>query len=119
MQATISKQERVYDGFFKVERCQIEVERFDGGSLSIARERVIRGPAAAVLIHDTERDVWLLVEQFRPGAMAGKASPWLLELVAGMIDPGERPEDVVRREAQEEANVVLQTVEPLCDYWDQ
>jgi 8-oxo-dGTP pyrophosphatase MutT (NUDIX family) len=30
-------------------------------------------------------------------------TPWLLELVAGIIDPGEVAEEVVRREAVEEA----------------
>jgi ADP-ribose pyrophosphatase len=58
------------------------------------------------------RDEIVLVEQFRAGAVKASQAgavdnPWLLELIAGMIDKDETAEDVVRREAVEEAGCEL------------
>ncbi len=77
-----------------------------------------RGHAAAVLPYDPVRDRVVLIEQFRIGAAAAEArgGPWLLELVAGIIEDGESPERVVRREAVEEAGCELGEIEPVCDY---
>ena len=66
----------------------------------------------------------MLIEQFRPGAYAAlasnwfgeSASPWLIECVAGIIEKGERPEDVVRREAIEETGCPIGEIEPICHY---
>jgi ADP-ribose pyrophosphatase len=50
------------------------------------------------------RDSVVLVEQFRIGAYAAGIEPWLSEAIAGIIDFGERAEEVAYREAIEEAN---------------
>jgi ADP-ribose pyrophosphatase len=82
----------------------------------MVREVFERGHAAAVLPYDPVRDQVVLVEQFRIGALRAPEGPWLLEIVAGIIDPGETPEAVVRREAVEESGCVLQDVVPICEY---
>ena len=46
----------------------------------------LRGHAAAVLPYDPERDAVVLIEQFRPGAYAAGVDPWLIEVVAGIIE---------------------------------
>jgi len=98
------EREVVYQGFFRLARYHLRHERFGGGwSPTIQREVFERGHAAAVLPYDPERDCVALIEQFRPGGVEAAAGPWLLELVAGIIEPGETPEAVVRREAIEEA----------------
>lgn len=76
-------------------------------SALIEREFFERGNAAAVLAYDEKNDCVILVEQFRFGALGGTQSPWLLELVAGMVKDGESSEDVVLREAFEEAGLRL------------
>ncbi|MEQ8695449.1 MAG: NUDIX domain-containing protein, partial [Bauldia litoralis] len=95
-----------YKGRFQIDRYRLRYHRFDGAwSEPVLREVFERGHAAAVLPYDPVRDEVVLIEQFRPGPLAaGEASPWLIEIVAGIIDPGETPEEVVRREADEEAN---------------
>ena len=45
----------------------------------------------------------VLIEQFRIGALCAGREPWLIEVVAGIIEAGERAEAVARREALEEA----------------
>ena len=67
-----------------------------------------RGHAAAVLLYDIELDRVVLLEQFRLGAVETKQDPWLLELVAGIIEDGEQPDEVIHREAEEEAGLHLQ-----------
>ena len=58
------------------------------------------------------RDEVILVEQFRVNMFAlGDPSPWIIEAVAGLIDPGETPEVAAAREAQEEAGVTPQSLE--------
>ena len=94
-----------YDGFFRMERYRLRHRLFRGGwSRELTRELFARGHAAAVLPYDPLLDAVVLVEQFRIGALEAPGGPWLLEIVAGIIEPGETPEDVVRREAVEEAD---------------
>lgn len=70
---------------------------------------VIRhGGAVAVLLYDPERDAVVLVEQFRLPPLVAGYSPWIVEIVAGLLDhDGERAEDVARREASEEAGLSI------------
>jgi ADP-ribose pyrophosphatase len=106
-----------YKGFFRIRSLRLSHSRFRGGApLEISRELLERGHAAAVLPYDAARDRVVLIEQFRVGAMEAESSPWLMEVVAGMIEPGELPEDVVRREAMEEAGCRLGELKHLYEY---
>ena len=107
-----------WQGFFRMDVLTLRHTRHDGSmSPEIRREMFERGHAAAVLPYDPVRDEVLLIEQFRPGPLAaGDADPWLVEIIAGMIDKeGEAPEDVVRREAVEEAGITLGDLERVSD----
>lgn len=115
----ILEHDSVYQGYFRVDRYRLRHTLFEGGwSETIQREVFERGHAVAVLPYDPVRDTVVLIEQFRIGALAAGAAggPWLLELIAGIIEPGENPSDVARREAMEEAGCELSAVEPICDY---
>jgi len=84
----------------------------------VSRAVFISGDAVTVLPYDPVRDRVLLIEQFRPAPMArGDAQPWLLEAIAGRIDPGESPEQAARREAFEEAGLVLGDLLPVAQYY--
>jgi nudix-type nucleoside diphosphatase (YffH/AdpP family)/HAD superfamily hydrolase (TIGR01509 family) len=73
-----------------------------GWSAEKTREIVERGHAVAVLPYDPGRDRVVLVQQFRTGAYAAGRFPWPEEVVAGMIDAGETPEQAASRECREE-----------------
>lgn len=105
-----------FKGYFQVDQYTIEFERFANGFYKVDREIFERGSAVAVLPYDPERDLVLLIEQFRPGAM-NSDNPWLIEPVAGIIDKGEVPEQVARREALEEAGCVVEQLLPIADYF--
>ncbi|MGL5947966.1 MAG: ADP-ribose diphosphatase [Aeromonas sp.] len=106
-----------YSGFFKLNRYRLQHKLFAGGwSAPIVRELMERGHAAALLAYDPKRDEVVLVEQFRIGAMATCQSPWLIELIAGIMEPDESAETVVRREAVEEAGIEIKRCEHALSY---
>ena len=117
----IIKRESIYRGFFHVEKIQLSHKLFSGGwSHEITRELLHRGDAVAILPYDPVRDEIVLVEQFRIGLIAGgeqPRSPWLFELVAGMVEAGEDLEAVAVREAAEEANCQVRDLLPIFKYY--
>ena len=109
--------EIVHDGYFRLDRHRLRHRRFAGGlGPVITREILERGRVAAVLPVDTARDRVVLIEQFRPGAWAAGREPWLLECVAGVMELGETPEMLVRREALEEAGCVVTDLVPVATF---
>ncbi len=97
-----------YRGYFRLDRLRVRFRRYRGGwSAPIEREVFERGHAACVLAYDPERDAVVLVEQFRAAAIDAPGGPWLIETIAGIIEPGEPSDAVVRREAVEEAGLEI------------
>lgn len=108
----------VYRGYLGVARYRLRHRLFDGGwSEIIQREVCLRGHAVGVLLYDPAADAVVLIEQFRAGAAASVGPAWLTEIVAGMIEEGEAPEDVARRESEEEAGCTPTALEFICDYF--
>lgn len=113
----ILDKEVCYQGFFRLERYRLRHTLFGGGwSGELMRELLERGQAAAILLYDPERDSVVLIEQFRIGALTAPSGPWLLEIVAGIVDEHETGEDVARREAMEEAGFAVLDLIPICEY---
>jgi len=106
-----------YSGFFSMSRLRLRHRKYDGEwSDTLTRELFERGHAVAVLPYDPVRDEVVLIEQFRVGALDFPGEPWLIEIVAGIIEEGERAEEVVSREAIEEAGCEIDQLERVCDY---
>ncbi|MBT3701677.1 MAG: NUDIX domain-containing protein [Alphaproteobacteria bacterium] len=103
------KHEMVAKSYFQLDRYTLRHRLFNGDwSPEITRDVFERGNAAAVVLFDPDLDQIVLVEQFRPGVYAaGDQKPWTLEIVAGIVEPGEDVNALVRREAEEEANLVI------------
>jgi ADP-ribose pyrophosphatase len=111
-QVTVTDRKRVANGYIKVDQIRLRHEQYAGGmGLEIQREVINRGDAAAILLYDAPRDRVVLIEQFRPAAWdTGMSNPWLLEIVAGIIDAGEDAESVARRESVEECGLAPNSV---------
>jgi ADP-ribose pyrophosphatase len=109
--------ENAYSGYFRIDRYRIRHRLFDGGtSPEIRREVFDRGHAVAVILYDPDHDKVILIDQFRIGAYAAGRPPWVTEIVAGIIDPGETPLEVATRETTEETGCDVRDLELVYDY---
>lgn len=114
----ITKRETLYQGVFRMVRYHLRHRTFKGEwTPFFNREIFERKSAAAILPYDPILDAVVLIEQFRAGAIANPQSPWLLEVVAGVFNENEAPEELVRREAIEEANCQILDIYPVCEYF--
>ncbi|MBX2836397.1 MAG: NUDIX domain-containing protein [Gammaproteobacteria bacterium] len=113
----LDSRSNVFDGFYRLDKVEFKHTLYNGGWTStIDREMIHRGNVTAVLPYDPKLNAVALVEQFRIGAM-NQESPWLWEVIAGMMDkPGEAPEEVAKREALEEAGLELQKLSLIAHY---
>ena len=99
---TVLSDEVVWDGRFPVQRVRFHQRRFDGAEGGLLTwEFVRRGGAVAILPWDPWNNRVALIEQFRLPALAAGLDPILVELPAGLADPGESAETTVRRETVE------------------
>ncbi|WFB48673.1 ADP-ribose diphosphatase [Vibrio coralliilyticus] len=113
----IISKETLFKGFFRMIKYRFRHKLFEGGwSEVIEREVFERGHAAALLPYDPVSDQVVLIEQIRVGALE-HAHPWQLEIVAGIIDTDESPEQVVRREASEEAGISVEELTKVTSYY--
>ncbi len=112
--AELVDHEVAFQGYFKVGRYFFRHSLFQGGqSPVISREVFERGHAAGVLPYDPRRDEVVLIRQFRAGSYVAGRHPWSWETVAGIIEEGETPDAVVRREAIEEAGLEIGDLVPI------
>lgn len=117
----IIEEEVVYQGHFQLKKIFFRHKLFSGGMSGIVlRELMIKGDASAVIAYDPVKDNVILVEQVRIGAYDpnSSSSPWLVELIAGMIDTDESPEEVAIRESKEEAGITVSNLEHAVSIWD-
>ena len=116
---TVDDWREPYARFFAIEEVELRHRRFDGGmSPRLLRAVFVSGDAVTVLPYDPARDRVLLIEQFRAAPLArGDANPWLIEAIAGRIDPFETAEEAARREAAEEAGLTLGALHLAAEYY--
>lgn len=108
----------LYKGFFSLLEYRFQYRKFDGSlSNTVSREILERGHAVVLLAYDVKLDQVVLIEQIRIAAIETQQSPWILELIAGMVDhEGESLEEVARREAKEEAGIDIGRCKPIINY---
>jgi len=115
---TVLDRKNCFRGFYQLDKLLIQHELFHGGmSNHLTRELFVRPDAVCVLAFDPQTDCVILLEQLRIGALDKSADPWLLEIIAGLIEDGETPEQVAKREAQEEAGLALVDLLPITSYY--
>lgn len=113
---SIETDELICNSFYQMREVTVKHKRFQGGEISITRDLFWRPDAVCVLLYDALEDCVVLIEQFRIGTLDHPRSPWQLELVAGLVEPGETPEDVAHRECQEEAGAEVLALESICRF---
>ena len=108
----------LYKGFFSLYEYRFQYRKFDGSvSEAVTREILDRGHAVVLLAYDDKRDEVVLIEQIRIAAINTQDTPWMLELIAGMMDhDNESSEEVAKREAMEEAGIMVGQCKPIISY---
>jgi nudix-type nucleoside diphosphatase (YffH/AdpP family) len=108
---------RVFDGFFKVDEAELSFERFDGTMTEPLRRLCFeRGDSVAVVIYDRDSEVAVFVEQFKYPTYE-KGPGWIMETVAGMVEPDETLEDAVAREVLEETGYEVEALEAIATFY--
>lgn len=115
----VDQRETLFDSFLRVDRLKLRHSLFAGGwSELMTRELILRPRAVGVLLFDPTQQQVVLVRQIRVGMLDEGQNPWLLELVAGMVESGEEPIEVAARESLEEANTKPQDLLQICEYYN-
>ena len=103
----IARAEIGFQGFLRLDVVRFRHRRFGGEWSAPRRYDLLRvGTAVAVILYDPDRDAVVLVEQLRLGALFAGASPWQIEVAAGLADAGEPPAAVAIREVREETGLL-------------
>ena len=112
------KHSTLFEKYFRLDEYSLSHELFAGGDSPVfTREIFERGSVVAVLPYDAERRKVVLIEQFRAGAIEDPDGPWLIESVAGVIEPGESTQQVALRECVEEAGCEIRQLELISQYY--
>ncbi|MDC1358633.1 NUDIX domain-containing protein [Gammaproteobacteria bacterium] len=115
----VDQRETLFDSFLRVDRLKLRHSLFAGGwSELMTRELILRPRAVGVLLFDPAQQQVVLVRQIRVGMLDEGQNPWLLELVAGMVESSEEPIEVAARESLEEANTKPQDLLQICEYYN-
>jgi ADP-ribose pyrophosphatase len=108
----------LFEKYFRLDEYSLSHELFAGGDSPVfTREIFERGSVVTVLPYDPERRKVVLIEQFRAGAIEDPDGPWLIESVAGVIEPGESTQQVALRECVEEAGCEIRQLEMISQYY--
>jgi ADP-ribose pyrophosphatase len=113
----VEKKRNILDDFFKVEEAYLRFELFDGQMSQLVRRiNLERGDSVAILIFNQTTDKLILINQFRYSTYQN-GHGWIIETIAGMVDPGEEPEQSAKREVEEETGLHIDTLEHISTFY--
>ncbi len=113
----VHEKRRVFDGFFKIDEATVSYRGADGSMIGpVRRLSLERGDSVAALVFHRDRRSVILANQFRYPTYE-KGPGWLTELVAGMVDPGETPEQSIRREILEESGYEIERLQHISTFY--
>lgn len=105
----IANQENKYNGYLKVD----EITYKNQSGKNVRREVMNRPNAVASLVYDTNRQVYVFVKQWRPGALSD-----VVEIVAGTLDhPNEDTRSAIEREILEEIGYKTDKLKLIDEGW--
>lgn len=109
----------VFQGYNQYTVCDFQIPSYKTNKTQLIlknQELLKTRDVVHVLIYDREIDSFVLCQQFRAGPFVNDQSqdPFLLECIAGTIEPGETAEETAIKEVKEEAGLTVDTLTFLC-----
>lgn len=93
----------VYRGaIFAVDERVVMLRGADGQDTTIQRQVIRHAPSVVMLVHDMTADRYILEREYRAGS-----NTFAYGLPAGLMEPGEEPEQSALRELHEETGVAV------------
>jgi ADP-ribose diphosphatase len=113
-----------FNDFFQINEIDVSHRQRDGSMSRQHRLVFERGDSVAVLLLNRDTRHVILVNQFKVPSLIGRlrddataTDGWILETIAGMIDPGETPNQAAKRETEEESGYRVTNLEPICTFF--
>ena len=114
----ILNKKNLYSGFFNLNKYEFVHKKHDGNwTKNIQREIFSGSQVSTLLPYDPIRKEIILIQQFRAGVLSKYDEKYLYEIVAGIIDKNEKPEDTARRECLEETGCEVKKILPIQGYF--
>jgi len=113
MDYKITDKQRIFGEFFRVDRVKLTQDCYHSEPIEVVRYHLERPEVVAVILENTDRDTIVMVQQFRYSSTNhSQTNGWTLEIVGGLIDPGESPQECAVRESLEETGYRVNKLEP-------
>ena len=114
----IINKKNLYSGFFSLNKYEFTHEKH-GGTWTDKVEREIFSGAhvSSLLPYDPLKKEIVLLQQFRAGVLSRYDDDYLYEIVAGIIDKDENPEETAKRECLEETGCEVKKILPIQSYF--
>ena len=108
----------LYSGFFKLKKIEFLHQKHDGSWTNKVGREIFSGAHVSTLLpYDPIRKEIVLIQQFRAGAISRYDDDYLYEIVAGIIDENESPEETAIRECVEETGCNVNKITPIQSYF--
>ena len=114
----IINQKDLYSGFFKLKKIEFIHQKHDGTWTNQVDREIFGGAHVSTLLpYDPKRKEIVLIQQFRAGVISRYDEDYLYEIVAGIIDENESPEETAKRECFEETGCIVNKIIPIQGYF--
>ncbi len=118
MQIDFISEETPFKEFFHVRKARLRFQRFDGSwSPEVVRYSFSKWDAVAVLVYHVTEEAYILVKQMRYPPVQHDIDPWITEIVAGGISPGEDERAAAEREVLEEIGYTPLRMERITRFY--
>lgn len=117
MTVNVLSRMRVFDGFFKIDQLELQFQKFDGEmSRPLTRLVFERGDSVAAVLLNTDTKRLIFTRQFKAPTFK-KGPGWITEIIAGMVEEGESPEQALHREIFEESGYRVRAARRISTFY--
>ncbi len=114
----IINKKNLYSGFFSLNKYEFIHKKHNGEWTDRVEREIFSGAHVSTLLpYDPIKKEIILIQQFRAGVLSRYDEHLLYEIVAGIIDEGENPEETAIRECYEETGCEVKKIHPIQSYF--